>query len=122
MTKSIKEIPWECGKGWWPIIERAASAIDSFNAANPEYPIEVSQIKQKFGGLRIYHSNTPENIRQLIDKAMDESWHTCEECGSTIDVNTKKNGYSLTLCPECRRKVMPRTITKQKIQLRRHEH
>ena len=67
MTKSIKEIPWECGKGWWPIIERAASAIDSFNAANPEYPIEVSQIKQKFGGLRIYHSNTPENIRQLID-------------------------------------------------------
>ena len=58
--KSIKEMPWECGKGWWPLIEKVASAIDSFNAAHPDSPVEVSQIKQKFGGLRIYHYNASE--------------------------------------------------------------
>lgn len=64
MIKSIRDIPWECGKGWWPMIEKVASAIDSFNVANPENPIEVSQIKQKFGGLRIYCYNAPEDIRR----------------------------------------------------------
>ena len=53
MMQSIKEMPWECGKGWWPQIEKVAAAIDSFNAAHPDSPVEVSQIKQKFGGLRI---------------------------------------------------------------------
>ena len=80
MMKSIKDIPWECGKGWWPMIEKVASAIDSFNAAHPDSPVEVSQIKQKFGGLRIYHYNAPEDIRQLIDLAIESSWHTCERC------------------------------------------
>ena len=87
MMKSIKDIPWECGKGWWPLIEKVASAIDSFNAAHPNNPVEVSQIKQKFGGLRIYHYNAPEDIRLLIDNAVTASWHTCEKCG-----------YSWTTC------------------------
>lgn len=121
MIKSIRDIPWECGKGWWPMIEKVASAIDSYNAANPENPIEVSQIKQKFGGLRIYHYNAQEDIRQLIDKAIEASWHTCERCGSTDCVTTNLEGYRLTLCPECRSKVIPRTIVKHKIHFCRHE-
>lgn len=119
--KSIKDIPWECGKGWWPMIEKVASAIDSFNAAHPDSPVEVSQIKQKFGGLRIYCYNAPEDIRQLIDLAVNASWHTCEKCGSITGVTTNLEGYRLTLCPECRSKVIPRTIVKQIIHLRRLE-
>ncbi len=115
MMKSIKEMPWECGKGWWPMIEKAAAAIDSFNVANPENPIEVSQIKQKFGGLRIYCYNAPEDIRQLIDEAVAASWHTCEKCGSTTGVITNLEGYRLTLCPACRKEIKPRVISKRKI-------
>ena len=113
MMKSIKNIPWECGKGWWPMIEKVASAIDSFNVANPENPIEVSQIKQKFGGLRIYCYNAPEDIRQLIDLAVNASWHTCEKCGSTETVTTNDSGYMQTLCPECRKQIRPRIICKR---------
>ena len=108
--KSVKDIPWECGKGWWPMIERVASAIDSFNATHPETPVEVSQIKQKFGGLRIYHYNAPEDLRQLIDEAVAASWHTCEKCGSTAGVTTNLVGVMQTLCPECKILVKPRTI------------
>ena len=113
MMKSIRDIPWVCGKGWWPMIEKVASAIDSFNVANPENPIEVSQIKQKFGGLRIYCYNAPEDIRQLIDLAVNASWHTCEKCGSTTGVNTNLEGYRLTLCPDCRKGIRARVITKR---------
>ena len=121
MTKSIKDIPWECGKGWWPLIEKVAAAIDSYNTAHPDSPVEVSQIKQKFGGLRIYHYNAPEDIRQLIDHAIEASWHTCEKCGSTTGVTTNLEGYQLTLCPDCRSEVIPRTFVKQIIHLRRLE-
>jgi len=82
MNPKLLSIPWECGKGWWPLIEKVAAAIDSFNAAHPDSPVEVTQIKQKFGGLRIYHYNAPEDIRQLIDEAIEASWHTCERCGT----------------------------------------
>ena len=115
MMKSIKDIPWECGKGWWPMIGKVASAIDSYNAAHPENPIEVSQIKQKFGGLRIYHYNAPEGIRQHIDKAIEASWQTCEKCGSTEAVTTSHDGYMQTLCPECRKQVRPRIIRKREM-------
>ena len=120
MMKSVKDMPWECGKGWWPMIEKVASAIDSFNTSHPESPVEVSHIKQKFGGLRITHHNAPENIRQMILEAEAASWHTCEKCGSTTDVTTNLEGYRLTLCPECRKEIRPREISKRNIVIKRN--
>ena len=117
MTCTVIDLPWECGKGWWPLIEKVAAAIDSFNATHPDAPVEVSQIKQKFGGLRIYHHNAPEDIRQLIDKAIEASWHTCEKCGSITGVTTNLEGYQLTLYPECRKEIKPRTTIRKRIEL-----
>ena len=119
MTRKVSQIPWECGKGWWPLVEKVAAAIDSFNAAHHDSPVEVTQIKQKFGGLRIYHYNAPEDIRQLIDNAIEASWHTCERCGATEGVTTNLDGYRLTLCPECQRQSGQRQISKRKIRLKR---
>ena len=86
---------------------------------NKKSHVEVSQIKQKFGGLRIYHHNTPEDLRQLIDEAVAASWHTCEKCGSTIGVTTNLEGYRFTLCPDCRKEIKPRTPLKRRIVIRR---
>ena len=112
MIRKVSDLPRECGKGWWPLIEKVAAAIDSFNAAHPNSPVEVTQIKQKFGGLRIYYYNAPEDIRQLIDEVIETSWHTCEKCGCTEGVTTNKDGYILTLCPSCREQVKRRIIVK----------
>ena len=101
------------------MIEKVASAIDSVNAAHPDSPVEVSQIKQKFGGLRIYHYNASEDIRQLIDHAIEASWHTCEKCGSTTGVTTNLEGYRLTLCLDCRKEIKLRVIQKSKIHIQR---
>ena len=118
---TITDLRWECGKGWWPLIEKVAAAIDSFNATHPGSPVEVTQIKQKFGGLRIYHYNAPEDIRQLIDEAIEASWHTCERCGATEGVTTNLEGYRLTLCPKCRQMMKPRKIIKNNIHIHRDE-
>ena len=121
MNRKVSDMPWECGKGWWPLIDKVAAAIDSFNAAHPESSIEVSQIKQKFGGLRIYHHNAPEDIRKLIDEAIEASWHTCERCGATEGVTTNLEGYRLTLCPVCRKEIKARVIVKQIIVTQRKQ-
>ena len=119
MIRKVSQIPWECGKGWWPLIEKVAAAIDSYNDAHPDSPVEVTQIKQKFGGLRIYHYNAPEDIRQLIDEAIEASWHTCERCGSREEDSTNLDGCRLTLCPHCRATIPQRKRMKKKTSIRR---
>ena len=122
MNRKVSYIPWECGKGWWPLIDKVAAAIDSFNAAHPESSIEVSQIKQKFGGLRIYHHNAPEDIRKLIDEAIEASWHTCERCGATEGIITNLEGYRLTLCPDCRKEIKPRVTLTRRIVIKKKKN
>ena len=119
MIRKVSQIPWECGKGWWPLIEKVAAAIDSYNDAHPDSPVEVTQIKQKFGGLRIYHYNAPEDIRQLINEAIEASWHTCERCGSREGVTTNPEGYRITLCTQCRAALPQRKRMKKKSCIRR---
>lgn len=122
MNRKVSDIPWECGKGWWPLIDKVAAAIDSFNAAHPESSIEVSQIKQKFGGLRIYHHNAPEDIRKLIDEAIEASWHTCERCGATEGIITNLEGCRLTLCPDCRKEIKPRVTLTRRIVIKKKKN
>jgi len=46
----------ECGKGWFPIIEALCEWLD-WNIKHNDYPqVEFIQIKEKFGGLRIYYT------------------------------------------------------------------
>ena len=30
MNRKVSDMPWECGKGWWQMIEKIASAIEAF--------------------------------------------------------------------------------------------
>jgi len=42
---------------------------------------EVTQVKEKFGGLRFYTQACNSRIHSLISLAERVSYHTCEECG-----------------------------------------
>ena len=65
----------------------------------------------------VWLHNAPEDIRQLIDDAIEASWHTCERCGSTTGVTTNLESYRLTLCPDCRKEIKPRTTIRKRIEL-----
>jgi hypothetical protein len=77
-----------------------------------EANITVLQIKEKFGGLRVYWSSKGlgSQIRSETQGAAlmieELSYKICEKCGSFKEVETKaeKNkGWVLTLCGECRK-------------------
>lgn len=53
--------------------------------------------------LRFYIYGGTDEIRELIDKAEEESVNICEQCGTRENVTTK-GGWILTLCDTCRKK------------------
>ena len=52
----MKKTCYECGEGWFPLIEEAQAIVDQYNKDHPnlEYPIEFTQIKEKWGYLNLY--------------------------------------------------------------------
>ena len=99
----------EVGAGWWPIIESLCqhiqTHIDWCNNRAEKYPdlcyrsvdqVVITQIKEKFGGLRFYYDGGNDIIAGMV--TMAESWadHTCEVCGTPGERRT--GGWISTLC------------------------
>lgn len=96
------------GKGWWPLVEILCRNIDSHvkwkNNLAEKYPdqykpcpnVVVTQIKEKFGGLRFYYDGGDEYISGLVSMAESIAESTCENCGNP---GIRRNGGWLrTLC------------------------
>ena len=90
-----------CGEGWWPILEKLCSNIQSHidwkNKQSEIVPqVTVAQIKEKFGGLRFYYDGGDEQIRGMVQMA--EAWAdaSCEECGAPG--KSRDGGWIKTLC------------------------
>jgi len=90
-----------CGEGWWPILEKLCSNIQSHidwkNRQLGVVPqVTVAQIKEKFGGLRFYYDGGDEQIRGMVQMA--EAWAdaSCEECGAPG--KRRDGGWIKTLC------------------------
>ena len=69
-----------------------------------EEKIEFMQIKEKYGGLRVYTNFGTKELFDLIEKAEDESYNVCEDCGSREDVGMRESGWLTTMCLECIKK------------------
>ena len=61
------------------------------------------QIKEKFGGLRVYPNGGNSEIWKLISKAEKESYKICETCGSKENVS-QTSGWISTICQKCKNK------------------
>lgn len=88
---------FECGEGWFPILERLFEAISKLD--KPE-GFEITQVKEKYGTLNVYTQSSTDEIDILIDKAEYESSATCEVCGH-VGTLSKRNGWYKTLCNNC---------------------
>lgn len=87
------------GDGWAPLIEKICQVIIEEFDANPalEDDFYVSQIKEKFGGLRFYTSFVTDRISAVIDECEDASYRTCEHCGKR-GITLTNGGWLSTLC------------------------
>ena len=60
----------------------------------------ITQVKEKFGGLRFYIDGGDDEIYGMIGLAESLSYRTCEFCGTTKDVG-QTQGWIITCCKAC---------------------
>jgi ferredoxin-like protein FixX len=65
------------------------------------YSFRITDIKEKYGTLRLYCACASEAVYRIIDKYEDLSYNTCIECGEPAKIIT--DGYVLPYCEHCYR-------------------
>lgn len=96
------------GTGWRELLENMYGYF-TFVYNNYGIFVIVEQVKEKFGGLRVYYSiDTAKQrsgydvdlIHQTVLSIENESFLICEDCGKS---GTQKNifGWIKTLCDDC---------------------
>ena len=82
----------ECGPGWNGLIDRTLARLSD--------TVEVVQIKEKFGELRIYFFGGTDTDDKIVCEAEDESATICEACGAPGKTRCS-HGWYTTMCVEC---------------------
>lgn len=59
------------------------------------------QVKEKFGGLRVYVGSDVPETRDLIRAAERRSERICESCGRPGVMHKSRMNWYRTLCPPC---------------------
>jgi len=92
------------GDGWfdliWELSSKLEPIIQKFIKDNPDsdYPKAV-QVKEKFGGLKLYMSFYIEKMYKLISETEKQSLKTCEFCGKPGE--SRSSRWIRTLCDDC---------------------
>lgn len=86
---------WYCMEGWFPLIYEMISEL------NPYYEFEdaeIVEIKEKFGGMRIWiHPYLDNGSGKILFKYEEKSYKICEMCGEEGRVR-KDLDWKMTLC------------------------
>lgn len=86
------------GDGWFKIIYELVYGIKVNDMKKGDWITKVTQIKEKFGGLRFYVTGTSDKNWALIRNAEQKSYAVCEESGSEVEVGTWILGWVRTMC------------------------
>lgn len=82
----------ECHEGWAKLYLPLIKRIQNEGG-------KLLQVKEKFGGLRIYASGITDELWREIHDAEDQSYHICEECGEPGTRGQYGSYWIKTLCP-----------------------
>mgnify|MGYP006921304027 CR=1 FL=1 len=97
--KSLMLFGMEHDDGWFNLLDNTLGCIQNYVDNNKKDQPVVLQVKEKYGGIRIYLSPQDDMINGMIWLAEYISNHTCEQCGKSGLL--KDMGYVKTLCEEC---------------------
>ena len=89
----------ECSSGWFGILYQLMEAFTKVQDLPEDF--HIMQIKEKFGGLRVYVSSGSEEVYDLIRKAEEVAMKTCEACGSEAGSISTIGSWMRTLCAPC---------------------
>lgn len=81
-------------EGWYPIIKDLINELIALG-----WDKRITQVKEKFGGLRFYIETYSEGYHEVISKYEKLSYKTCEKCGND-GTNRKIKNWLCTLCDD----------------------
>jgi hypothetical protein len=81
------------GPGWRDLIDRCWDICN-------ENDVYITQVKEKFGGLRFYVAAATDEVFDVIEAAEAESLTICEDCGVPGRPRTERI-WIRTLCDKC---------------------
>ena len=105
---------FECGDGWFTILDQLMSNIQhhidwnnkNFEKGYKQYKqvpqVTLDQVKEKFGTLRFYYQGGDDEISGMVRMAESMSAVTCEQCGNPG--TSGGQGWISTLCETHRNK------------------
>lgn len=122
--KSCMAFGVECDDGWFIPLQQLVQKTKLLNKLCKERGLKIvaKQIKEKFGGLRVYWNIENDNdfiddrdfyysISGLMDdtvsSAEEKCWNTCETCGAENGGNNpivSTNGWIKRICQNCSQK------------------
>ena len=97
IREGLMAFGFECGDGWLPLLEGLFAQIDKIVREEGLEDFAITQVKEKYGSLRVYTNYSTNAIDTAIDAAEDESERTCEVCGQPGKLYT--DGWMMTRCP-----------------------
>jgi hypothetical protein len=103
MTETCMCWGFECGDGWYNILDQLCNNIQHYidwkNRKEEIVPqVVAEQVKEKFGTLRFYYRGGDDYIEGMVRMADSMSSILCEECGDTG--KQRYGGWIRTLCDE----------------------
>lgn len=102
---TLDEAKAAVGKGWHEILTKFFTEMDRNVAAGYESwrGLKVVQVKEKFGGLRIYVMGGSDLVIEELFKIEDKSFKTCEFCGAEGHRRGQESGRARikTMCNSC---------------------
>lgn len=102
----------ECDKGWESLYRPIMKWIEKYNEEHPDSVITITQIKEKFGGLRFYWSadnitkEDEDKLHEMVRDAEADSYNVCETCGTRENVGITVGGWYRTICLDCLQKLL----------------
>lgn len=92
--------PFRCGDGWYPLLSDLGRELTAIIAETPENErdrLRACQVKEKFGGLRVYFYGTETvAMADAVREAEEVAARTCETCGEPGTL--RSGGWIKTLC------------------------
>ena len=108
VEKSCMAFGIECGPGWYSVLDVLFEKTTHYCEVEDFPSPKAIQIKEKFGGLRVYLDVTTPYIDGLISMAECIADATCEVCGAPGKLTGFDVGWLEVRCPEhTRRKGAP---------------
>jgi hypothetical protein len=102
LQNNLMAFGFMCGRGWLPLIYETLDKIQAI-VDRDGLDIQVTEIKEKYGGLRIYLDSDTDEIFELTQIAEEQSYNICEECSKPGKLHNVK-GWWMTRCEACLKK------------------